>query len=577
MKRQLVRMSGRCLRTVSQIALAVLTLVLSGMVLPIQAQNPPRSGQTPSTSSTSITPPSTFSTNQPGAINLGTFTFSNDQFGNTLSESDGGVFRNGNWLNIVNSNPGTPGALTGPNFNTGIANIGFNGSSPVYTIRYNTPIVNGSNADLGIVSARFSTNDTFRLAVSTDGTNFTAFVNFGPELAVSTGVGVSYFYAPSGGPFPSTLVVTPVDLSAFGLASGASVSAIMITSSPEGDLIRVAGFERPCESTVDAVTIRTNEDCDSNINPNCQPNIVRADGVESTDVNVKVDPAQAVSVHLTTSFGTIADVDTDSAGKATGTYLSGVITAGNTSTTIANLNATICDQTFQDLSRIFNYNGFNFHESQVSNDEFIDFTAMDTDAIQSFFEARGSFLARFMLVGRIGGFLDTNGNGRLDTGEPVYSAMGQAVPMNAHGISAATIFSRAATGQEVNPKVLIVTVEKENSLISRTTLPNQTVLNFAMGCGNPSDFVEQIQCSAKTLARRFKDTRVFGRTISYPFFFHATDGVRHSVTGLGRQPVGFAVNTAATYAQYRYTPFIQSLQNGGGVFLFERIWLNFGF
>ena len=50
-----------------------------------------------------------------------------------------------------------------------------------------------------------------------------------------------------------------------------------------------------------------------------------------------------------------------------------------------------------------------------------------------------------------------------------------------------------------------------------------------------------------------------------------------NVTGLGRTPVGFAANTAATYAQYRYTPFIQSLGNGGGVYLFETIWRSFGF
>lgn len=178
------------------------------------------------------------------AATLGSFTFNDSQFGNTLQESDGGPYRNGNWLNVVNANPGNPGALTGPNFDTGIANIGLSGA-PVYTIGYNTPIANGQSADLGIVSARFSTNDTFSLAVSTDGINFTAPIAFGPGLAVSTGAGRNYFYAPSGGPFSCFLFVTPVDLSAFGLASGATISAVRITSSPEGDLIRVAGFTIP--------------------------------------------------------------------------------------------------------------------------------------------------------------------------------------------------------------------------------------------------------------------------------------------------------------------------------------------
>ncbi len=189
-----------------------------------------------------------------GTIALGGFTFNDAEFGNTLGESDGGTFRNANWLNIVNVNPGTPGALTGANFDTGIANIGLGGSGTIYTIGYNTPISNDSGDDLGIVSARFSTNDTFDLAVSTDGVTFTPAIAFGPGLGVSTGVGASYFYG-GGGPFGATLFVTPVDLSAFGLSSGASIKAIQITSSPEGDLIRVAGFAEAAVGTPEPGTL----------------------------------------------------------------------------------------------------------------------------------------------------------------------------------------------------------------------------------------------------------------------------------------------------------------------------------
>jgi hypothetical protein len=181
-----------------------------------------------------------FSLTSGWALTLGTFNFNDSQFGNTLLESDGGTFRNANWLNVVNANPGNPGALTGANVDTGIANIGL-GSMPLYTIGYTTFIANGAGNDLGIISARFSTNDTFNLAVSTDGVAFTAAMNFGPGLAVATGVNRTYFYAGTG-PFASSLFVTPVDLSAFGIAAGATIRAVRITSSPEGDLIRVAGL-----------------------------------------------------------------------------------------------------------------------------------------------------------------------------------------------------------------------------------------------------------------------------------------------------------------------------------------------
>ena len=174
------------------------------------------------------------------AVTLGPYNFNNSQFGNSLLESDGGTFRNANWLNVANANPGNPGALTGANFDTGIANIGL-GSAPVYSIGYGTAITNGPGADLGIVSARYSVSDTFNLAVSTDGINFSGSVGYGPALAVSTGVTKSYFYG-GGGPYDAVLFVTTVDLADFGLAPGATISAVEITGFPEADLIRVAGL-----------------------------------------------------------------------------------------------------------------------------------------------------------------------------------------------------------------------------------------------------------------------------------------------------------------------------------------------
>ena len=172
-------------------------------------------------------------------ISLGTFNFNSSQFGNALSESDGGSFSKSNWLNVVNVDPGNPGYLTGANFSTGIANIGLSGQSPLYTITYNTPIVNLSGYDLGIVTARYSTGDTATLEVSSDGgATFSAPMAFGPGLAVSTGVPETYFYG-FGGPYASELFVTPVDLTLFGYSQ---INAVRITGSPELDLIRVAGL-----------------------------------------------------------------------------------------------------------------------------------------------------------------------------------------------------------------------------------------------------------------------------------------------------------------------------------------------
>lgn len=180
-------------------------------------------------------------------VALGAFNFNSSTFGNTLSESDGGTYSAANWLNTVNANPGNPGYLTGANFNTGIANIGL-GGTPIYTIGYNTAIVNGAGADLGIVTARFSA-DTIRFTVSADGgTSFAGFQSYAAGSAVDSGVSCRYFYS-GGGPFGCELFVLALDLSDFGIALGASVNAVQISGAPELDLIRVAGFGDPVPTT----------------------------------------------------------------------------------------------------------------------------------------------------------------------------------------------------------------------------------------------------------------------------------------------------------------------------------------
>lgn len=170
-----------------------------------------------------------------------TFVFDDNLFGNTLLESDGGTFSFSNWLNVVQSNPGNPGFLTGVGFDTGIGNIGMGGISTTYTIGYSTTIFNNPGDDLGVVVARY-TEDDISLAVSEDGSGFSSIITFGPQQAFDTGVHKLYFYG-GGGPFDAELFVQPVDLSDFGVAPGAGIVAARVTGSPQLDLVRVAGFQ----------------------------------------------------------------------------------------------------------------------------------------------------------------------------------------------------------------------------------------------------------------------------------------------------------------------------------------------
>ncbi len=167
-------------------------------------------------------------------ITLGAYNFNSALFGNTLIESDGGAFSAGNWLNIVNVDPGNPGYLTGANFDTGVANIG-TGGSPSYTIGYGTAIANGVGNDLGVVTARFSAGDTVTLTIN----GITR--SYAPGLATQEGGPIGYFYAGFGGN-TANLFVTAIELDDFGVAPGGSINSVVVTGAPELDLIRVAGF-----------------------------------------------------------------------------------------------------------------------------------------------------------------------------------------------------------------------------------------------------------------------------------------------------------------------------------------------
>lgn len=178
-------------------------------------------------------------------ISLGSFTFDDQLFGDSLVESDGGTHRSNNWLNVVSADPGNPAVFTGANFNSGIANmIG----SVTYTIHYGTSIVNQTGDDFGIVAARFSPDDFF-VEVSTDnGATFSSQQVISAAVGVSTGVPTSYYYV-GAGPYSATLFVYALDFALFGVADGAGVNAIRI-SSEGGDLIRVGGFTALEETAV---------------------------------------------------------------------------------------------------------------------------------------------------------------------------------------------------------------------------------------------------------------------------------------------------------------------------------------
>ena len=150
----------------------------------------------------------------------------------------------------------------------------------------------------------------------------------------------------------------------------------------------------------------------------------------------------------------------------------------------------------------------------MSNQEFSDTSALDAKGIQTFLEDRNSFLADF----------------------------------NENGLSAAQIIYNASHDAGLNPYVVLTTLEKENSMISRQKCPKKGALAASMGYGytdggtytaGARSFTGQVNKGAQLLAKLYAD----GQTKTFPLTYKADYG-KHKVQ----------IDNAATWALFEYTP-----------------------
>ena len=181
--------------------------------------------------------------------------------------------------------------------------------------------------------------------------------------------------------------------------------------------------------------------------------------------------------------------------------------------------------------------GVNFSQL-LSDAEFSRVDGVTVKMIQDFLEARESFLADYK-VGE----------------EPV-----------------SEVIMRVAQEQKVNPWIVLTTLEKENSMVSRQKVPGQGVLKSAMGygytdsgnrAGKRSNFESQLTKGVGLLRELFEE----GQQQSFPLNLKVDYGKRT-----------IPVRNAATYALMRYTPHTVDTglrQVGGGNYLFRRVLENF--
>lgn len=145
----------------------------------------------------------------------------------------------------------------------------------------------------------------------------------------------------------------------------------------------------------------------------------------------------------------------------------------------------------------------------------------------------------------------------------------------------------------------MATLQKENHILTDTDLPKTMELNGAMGagCKHSATFYRQLSCGASTLYNRYSDTN------TYPYFFSvdpdekscysqpgscdAMNSIQYSygpipcksdaTTHANCDLVGLWLSNAATYAQYKYTPFVQTQtkESFGGFHSFEYFWFKY--
>jgi peptidoglycan hydrolase CwlO-like protein len=172
--------------------------------------------------------------------------------------------------------------------------------------------------------------------------------------------------------------------------------------------------------------------------------------------------------------------------------------------------------------------GFN-PNTLVSNETYGDATALSVDGIQGFLNGQPGVLKSYSAR-------DHNGVVR----------------------SAAEMIAQAAQAWGVNPKVILVTLQKEQSLLTDGS-PTQRALDWAMGCGKMDGstlnqyqgFGNQIWGGARALARN----RSYWRA-----------GISLSIDGNAVYP-----SNSATHSLYRYTPHLH-----GNVLFWRIYWRYFG-
>lgn len=221
-----------------------------------------------------------------------------------------------------------------------------------------------------------------------------------------------------------------------------------------------------------------------------------------------------------------------------------------------------------DTSRDAYLNGGYYHNT-VPDGDFIDINSMSVADIQSFLASKGSYLTNAPASQ-----LGDRANGR-SAAQIIYDA--------AHGAGEASgtlkgIVINSQTGS-VSPRSLLVTLQKEQSLVTRSDY-NQNALNKAMGYGCPDSggcdaryngFTNQVEWAAWQLRYNYeaagKDVSWWNSNYAGQSAYYRGYSRSHNWSGGDTYIVTY--RNQATAALYRYTPHV-----GYGNYNFWQLMIN---
>ena len=198
----------------------------------------------------------------------------------------------------------------------------------------------------------------------------------------------------------------------------------------------------------------------------------------------------------------------------------------------------------------------------ISDEEIFDSTALSLSDIRTFLNSKGGYISSHSFK---------NNNGQIKTAaEIIYDAANN---YDCDGADLSANASEAEKNQKcqkvtINPKLLLVLLQKEQSLIENTS-PRQSQLDWATGYGCPDGqacnthwqgFGKQVNSAALQ----------FFDYMQNPNYYTYRAGNTYTITNTGRPPMIVTPLNQATAALYNYTPHVYN-----GNYNFWKLWIRY--